>query len=130
MKIATRPLSYLEPFAMKARCGDCAFTPGTEAHGCEPTQVTADLCVLSGEPFYCHRAGKDGAIEARTDGSGEPVLCRGFVEAFTAQGPVKEWQAAVASECLRVMEDAKAGHVVTPEQLRDRVLAAGDQAQP
>lgn len=122
--------NYLDRFAMKARCGDCAFTPGTEAHGCEPTRLTAEFCVMSGEPFYCHRAGSDGALEPRTAPAGEPVLCRGFVEAFTARPPVTDWQAAVASECLRVMEDAQAGHVVTPEQLRDRVLAAGDQAQP
>lgn len=119
----------LEPFAMKKSCGDCAFDPQSDAGRCEATVTTATLCVLSGEPFYCHRSRDGVVVGPREDHNGEPVFCRGFVDAFTARGPVSDWQAAVADECLRVMEDAKDGKAVTPDELRARVLAAGNRSE-
>lgn len=119
---------YLEPFAMRKQCGDCAFDPQSDAGKCQITVTTAQLCVLSGEPFYCHRANTEGEIEARIDSRGEPVLCRGFVEAFTARGVVPDWQAAVAAESLRVMEDAKAGKIASADEFLERVIVAGERA--
>ena len=122
-------MKYLDPFAMKKRCGDCAFSPESEAYGCESTRLTAELCVLSGEPFYCHRADAEGHVRPRLDDRGEAVLCRGFVDAFSARGPESDWQAAVASESLRILEDAMAGKTVTPDAMRDRIIVAGERAQ-
>lgn len=119
----------LDRFAMKTRCGDCAFTPGTDAHGSELSRATADLCVISGEPFYCHRANEAGRLEPRVDPTGEPVLCRGFVEAFAAQGAQDDWRAAVASEYLRMLEEASAGRVLTQDEMVDRITVAGERAQ-
>lgn len=120
-------MSHLDQFAMLKHCGDCAFLEGTEAHGEEMTRITAELCVMSGEPFYCHRKDDAGKLVARPDGEGGAVLCRGFVDAFVAQGPPKDWQAAVSSECLRIMEEAIDGRIATAEEINKRVLAAGAQ---
>lgn len=121
-------VNFLDPFAMRKNCGDCAFVAGTDAHGCEATRLTASLCVDSGELFYCHRPNELGELEARLDGVGEPVLCRGFVDALKARGPVDDWRASVASESLRILDDAKAGRTVTPDEMLDRVIVAGERA--
>lgn len=121
--------SYLEPYAMRKQCGDCAFDPTSPAGRCEITVAMAQLCVTSGEPFYCHEAGTQGGIEPRTDSRGEPVLCRGFVDAFVARGPIPDWQAAISEEALRIIDDAKDGKAVSDDEFRDRILAAGERAQ-
>lgn len=113
-----------DPFVMRKHCGNCAFVAGTEANRAEHTTLIAQLCVMASEPFYCHRA-KDGELEARIDHRGEPVLCRGFVDALAARGQVPDWHKAIAVESLRILQDAKDGKVITPDEATARTLAAG-----
>ncbi len=113
---------------MPRPCGDCAFVPGTEAHGCESTRLSATLCVEAGEPFYCHRPNSAGVLEARVDETGEPVLCHGFVEALDARGAVAPWRQAIATEGLRILEEAIAGRAITEDAMLDRVIVAGERA--
>lgn len=77
-------------------CGGCAFRPGTEANDYSPTQLKTHLCLLLQEPFFCHE---------RTDGTGNPLLCRGFLSALAAQNQASlpkmdpssaSWSAAAA----------------------------------
>ena len=55
------------------RCATCAFTTGTQANSQDSTRIKADLCVNSGEPFFCHEPD-------RCDAEG-PVACVGWVRA-------------------------------------------------
>lgn len=117
-----------DPYAMRKPCGDCAFDPHSDAGRCDLTVATAMLCVMSGEPFYCHRADKDGDIQPRTDRRGEAVLCRGFVDAFVARVVVEEWRVAVAAEALRILEDGTGGRIASDEEVMDRIIVAGERA--
>lgn len=119
-----------DPLVMRKHCGDCAFVAGTEAHNCEITQLTANICVDSSEPFYCHRANDDHSeLVPRLDHRGEPVLCRGFVDALQDRGPVPEWSKAIARECLRMLQDAQAGRMVSEDSMLGRIIEAGERAQ-
>ena len=113
---------------MKARCGDCAYTAGSDAHGCEITRTTAELCVLSGEPFFCHQSSAQGLVPRTDPTTGEAMLCRGFLDALMARGTQDEWRAAVAGECLRILEEATDGRVPTNDAITDRIIVAGERA--
>jgi hypothetical protein len=77
------------------RCGECAFTKGTEANKARMTQVAVELCLQAGEPFYCHA-------------QGEPMpLCAGFVEARKNRPPEIGWKRDLASALLEVQEIAQ-----------------------
>lgn len=54
----------------KEPCHDCAFTPGTEAASYQPTAISAGLCLVSREPFFCH-------IDKQPDG--QEAICRGWL---------------------------------------------------
>lgn len=80
---------------MSERCKDCAFTPGTVPNLYWPSKMRADLCLISGEPFYCHH--------------GEKPVCKGWIEERRQQGPVPAWKAEVAKEASAVFESMTEG---------------------
>lgn len=85
------------------RCDDCAFTPGTDAGRCEWTQLKAGLCVISSEPFFCHRRG-----------SPQP-LCVGYIQALENHQQEPEWRRDVARACLemqRLAENTGEGELI------------------
>jgi hypothetical protein len=117
---------------MPVRCAGCAFTKGTEANRSDITRLTAEICVLSDEPFYCHANAVDNALPA-----GQERLCRGFVESLAVRGPVQPWQVAVGLEALCIVQEAedRARSGLPPLAAEEldarfwaRILAAGAQA--
>ena len=84
---------------MKERCATCAYRPGTEASRDETTLLTARLCAIAGEPFFCHE-------EQVSHGEERQEVCAGFLAAVEAQGPEPEWRRDVADGMLRLMEEA------------------------
>lgn len=83
----------------RERCLTCAYRSGTEASASKSTQLTAQLCVLSGEPFYCHE-------EVVAPGAERVLVCAGHLAATAALGPVPEWRGALAASMLTLMEEA------------------------
>lgn len=51
-------------------CDGCAFKKGTEANKYSFTVLTAIECVLTSQPFYCHK---------RFCQNGEEKLCNGWI---------------------------------------------------
>lgn len=119
--------NLVERYAMAKRCGDCAFTPGTDAR--EKSGIIADLCVESGEPFLCHRRTDDGELAPRMRDAETPILCRGFVDALVARGDRPAWHEAVSKEMLAIAnESAETGREIPVDEIKLRVLAAGELA--
>lgn len=108
---------------MPVHCSGCAFVSGTEANRDQLTQLTAELCVQSGDPFFCHA----NAIEDRLP-KGQERLCRGYLDERARRGPQPAWKAAVAAEGLRLMEEAAAG-VDVLQDAPARLLVAGLRAE-
>lgn len=108
---------------MPVRCSGCAFTEGTEAHRDDLTVLTAELCVQSGEPLFCHA----NAIEDKLPRGSERV-CRGYIEQCARRGQQPAWKAAVAAEALRLIEEAGKGIDITDEAPA-RLLQAGMRTQ-
>lgn len=84
-----------------ARCGDCAFTPGTEANLFCLTPAKAEMCAMIGEPFWCH-VGK------------ERRLCAGWVErVVTSEVAPKDcppWKRRMAEATLEFIESIEDRH--------------------
>jgi hypothetical protein len=74
--------------------------PGTEANQAPMTQMTLQLCIMSGVAFQCH----DG---------GDGHLCKGFHDAFVAKlnrgdyAAMPEWKRRLAVESLAMIDEAK-----------------------
>jgi hypothetical protein len=62
----------------RARCSDCAFTPGTEASADPLTAVKAQACVESMSYFYCHRDVTDSHYIEEPE-----ALCAGWLQKVT-----------------------------------------------
>lgn len=112
----------VERESMPVRCSGCAFTAGTEAHRHDVTVLTAELCVQAGEPFFCHA----NAIADKLP-KGRERLCRGYLDERAKRGPQPAWKKAIATEGLRLMEEAAAGREVM-EEATARLLVAGTRA--
>lgn len=85
--------------ASRERCATRAYRAGTEASRNEHTVMTAKLCVMSGEAFFCHEPLGPG---------GEPTrLCVGFEAARVAQAAQPEWRASTADTMLHLLEMAE-----------------------
>jgi hypothetical protein len=119
----------LETFAMPVKCSDCAYRPGTPANLSPRTQLVAELCVQTDEPFYCH-ANADAHGNLPHD---QERLCRGYLEALAARGPMSEVKAAIAAEGMRILAEAerrlKAGEPeIPPDVVTARLIEAGERA--
>lgn len=80
----------------RERCLTCAYRSGTKASASKSTQLTAQLCALSGEPFYCH----EEMIPLGADDSARTVVCAGHEAAVLALGDIPDWQCALAASML------------------------------
>lgn len=110
---------------MPVRCTGCAFTAGTEANRDQLTTITAELCLQSGEPFFCHA----NAVADKLP-RGRERVCRGYSEARETRPPITPpWKRAIAREALAIMEECADGMEVSPEESRGRLLLAGSLAE-
>ncbi len=79
----------------RERCNDCAFTAGTEPNLYPPSKLRADLCLMNGEPFYCHK--------------GDKPVCQGWIDERQKQGPVPDWKQELARQLSDLFEAETAG---------------------
>lgn len=108
---------------MPVKCSGCAFTKGTEAERDALTQLTTELCLQSGEPFFCHA----NAVADQLP-KDEKRVCRGYLEARALRAPAPAWKAAVAREGLILMEEAASGRDI--QDAPARLLVAGVRSLP
>ncbi len=106
---------------MPKRCGDCAFTKGTDAQ--EKSGVLAELCVEAVTMFFCHQRAGSELVPREIDG--DQMVCRGYVEALSVRGERPPWAVAVARECIRIWDESAGKREVPIEEIAARVLAAG-----
>ena len=88
----------------RARCSDCAFTPGTEA-GADPlTAVKARACVESMSFFYCHRDATDTRYIEEPE-----ALCAGWMQQVSEllDKPNSPEERAAAMQRLLEAEDVE-----------------------
>ena len=76
------PREESEFVTRSGQCAGCAFAPGSPANQ-SLSMTKARLCVLSGEPFWCHW-NVIGANNELLPGT-RPTLCRGWVDATEAR---------------------------------------------
>jgi hypothetical protein len=76
------------------RCGDCAFTKGTEANSYHWTALKSVICVIAREPFFCHVGT-------------ERKLCLGWAEAVAFSDDEPTWRKEIARKLLVVMDRAQ-----------------------
>lgn len=86
---------------IRERCATCAYRAGTEASRSKSTLLTAKLCALAAEPFYCH----EERLAPGADDSVRTVVCAGHTAAVLALGDVPDWQRALAVSMLTLMEE-------------------------
>lgn len=74
-----------------ARCDECAFTEGTQAHGTSHTRLLAQLCVMGRSEFTCH-------VDDRP--------CRGWAAAVQAgESEPEGWKRKVSALCMEALND-------------------------
>lgn len=101
----------------KAPCSGCAFTPGAAANLEPHNQLKGQICLLGGEPFYCHD-GKDwqspqyhGRISRAQFKEFDPQICQGWasrVRLLAKAGYYKEkplWRKAWAQIARKALEE-------------------------
>lgn len=75
-------------------CATCALRVGTDANQASVTMLTVELCLMSGEPFYCHEHNR---------------VCKGWIAAANAIAcdgeAVPDFQRRVAAVALDQLGD-------------------------
>lgn len=92
---------------MTERCNDCAFTHGTDASNSPHTVVIANMCAITGEPFWCHVKAQAcaGWAEARAERLASPNKPTGSSKASA------DMLCQLVTECVRLakIEDDQNG---------------------
>src|ERR1041385_6049741 len=83
-------------------CDDCAFRKGTEANSHPWTIMKANLCLITGEEFYCHRRGTTHA-----------PICSGYDNARSNRPAHPEWRVKIAAQLSQMQELAESSTEAT-----------------